>query len=76
LGSPGLLTSIDWVFSEEDTVPTSGNKRRAQKRKMVRRAKSGNRKQKQSDWRRLKPERPTICGILELLGLIEIFNLF
>jgi hypothetical protein len=57
-------------------VPTSSNKRRAQKRKMLRRVKGENRKQKRADWRQLKPERPTIGGILEMLGLIEIFNLF
>jgi hypothetical protein len=54
---------------EEDTVPSSGNKRRAQKRKMLRRAKGRNRKQERSDWRQLKPERPTISEILELLSL-------
>jgi hypothetical protein len=55
---------------EEDTVPSSGNKRRAQRRKLLRRAKGGNRKQRRADWRQLKPERPTIGGILELLSFI------
>jgi hypothetical protein len=55
---------------EEDTVPSSGNKRRAKKREMLRRASGRNRKQERSDWRQLKPEPPTIGGILELLSFI------
>ena len=51
-------------------MPTSGNKRRAQRRKLLRNAKGGNRKQKRADWRQLKPERPIIGGILELLSFI------
>ncbi len=51
-------------------MPRSGNKRRAQRRKLLRNAKGGKRKQRRADWRQLKPERPTIGGILELLSFI------
>jgi hypothetical protein len=58
------------LYSEGDSVPASGNKRRTQRRKMLRSVKGGNRKKERPEWRQLKPDRPTIGGILELLSLI------